>query len=89
MDNNDNTIGRRVNATVKLDLEKTSSGAIVIKTNELLEDIFNPICNILTSKNDKKISNNSYDIGMMEEDAFKIKCDVMETNAMNLKYINV
>ena len=48
---NNQMVGRRVAATVKFDLKKTSQGETVIKTTELLEDIFNPIYNILLNKN--------------------------------------
>eukprot|EP01083_Nonionella_stella_P124427 375690_1 len=43
---------RRVAATVKFDLEKTSKGETVIKTTELLEDILNPIYATLLSEAD-------------------------------------
>ncbi len=43
-------MGRRVAATVKFDLEKTSHGETVIKTTEILEEIFNPIYNVLVRK---------------------------------------
>lgn len=69
-DNGLNMMGRRVAATVKFDLEKTSHGETVIKTTELLEDIFNPIYNILVEK-DEQIKNGQKDGDLNENDQKK------------------